>query len=185
MTSDPTLTVHAHWCNVRERSHFDPCTCSCGACKNHQGVEPNEPTARDRELTNPTLTDELRALTQLTDHFPDDRVEGRRVKALIAALRASREQVEQLKELADFARLLGPTRMVLDRCALNKPGCDEEAADMAQRIVDLIGHPITDEPPHALVERDELREQVATLKGAVAGLRAELAYWRKKEADRV
>lgn len=82
---------------------------------------------------------------------------------LIANLRAARAEVERLRaEIADCSgscRLLGPARMVLDRCALN--GGDQErqdAADMAQRIVDLIGHPVTDEPPHALVERDRLRD---------------------------
>lgn len=58
-------------------------------------------------------------------------------------------------ELADAVVLLGPARMVLDRCAEGRPGSRDEAATMAQRIVDMIGHGVTDEPPHALVERDE------------------------------
>lgn len=62
-------------------------------------------------------------------------------------------------DAAEAIRLLGPARMVLDRCAegVADPG---EAADMAQRIVDLIGHPVTDEPPHALVLIDLLADAV-------------------------
>ena len=45
----------------------------------------------------------------------------------------------------DAERLLGPARMVLDRIAVAYG--DEEAERMAQRIVDVIGHPVTDEPP--------------------------------------
>lgn len=60
----------------------------------------------------------------------------------------------------DAVRLLGPARMVLDRCG-GCPDCGDEAAAMAQRIVDIIGHPVTDEPPHALVENDRLREAIA------------------------
>lgn len=50
-------------------------------------------------------------------------------------------------------RLLGPARMVLDQVAVilgehpGQPGY--EAAEMAQRIVDWIGHPVTDEPAWA------------------------------------
>lgn len=46
-------------------------------------------------------------------------------------------------------RLLGPARMVLDRCAQRAPGFAEEAEGIAQRIVDWIGHPVTDEPAWA------------------------------------
>ena len=70
-------------------------------------------------------------------------------------------EVERLRELADFARLLGPARMILDRCAVALEGMEEgqEAEQMAQRIVGLIGHPVTDEPPHALVELERLRAE--------------------------
>jgi len=77
------------------------------------------------------------------------------------------DEVERLRQGHDFARLLGPARMVLDRCAeaVAKPG---EAADMAQRIVDLIGHRVTDEPPHALVELEWLRNEVEDLRRRLA-----------------
>lgn len=74
-------------------------------------------------------------------------------------------------DLADAGRLLGPARIVLDRCAQGLPGADVEAADMAQRIVDLVGHSSTDEPPHVLVELEQLRT-VAEL------ARAEQRAWR-------
>ena len=78
-------------------------------------------------------------------------------------------EVDRLRELADFARLLGPARMVLDRCAIQHPSSDTQAADMAQRIVDLIGHPVTDEPPHAMVERDEASDAVIRIGLEVEG----------------
>lgn len=121
-----------------------------------------------------TITDE--ELAEMEGRWPAIRREisytdHEIVPRLIAALRSTRSEAERLRELADFARLLGPVRMVLDRCALN--GGDQErqdAADMAQRIVDLIGHPVTDEPPHALVERDALRAEVERLSGILADL---------------
>lgn len=124
----------------------------------------------------PTLTGE--ELAKWDDQIAYRREHGRvstvigvdTLERIIAALRASRAEVERLVELADFARLLGPARMVLDRCAELAPGYQAEAADMAQRIVDLIGHPVTDEPPHALVERDELRSEVERLREMSDGL---------------
>lgn len=68
----------------------------------------------------------------------------------------------------DAVRLLGPARMVRYRCAERVPGSAEEAAAMAQRIVDLIGHSVTDEPPRAVVERDELRQRVEDLENQLA-----------------
>lgn len=68
--------------------------------------------------------------------------------------------VEPVLDAHEAVRLLGPARMVLDRVAegVAAPG---EAADMAQRIVDLIGHRVTDEPPHALVLIAELADAVS------------------------
>lgn len=90
--------------------------------------------------------------------FPD-RHAGRASKVSPSSL--IREDDPAAADLADAAKLLGPARMVLDRCAEDVLGCQAEAADMAQRIVDLIGHSVTDEPPHALVELDRLRRLVA------------------------
>ena len=59
---------------------------------------------------------------------------------------------------ADYGRLLGAARMVLDRCA--EQYGDTEAGRVAQQIVNLIGHPVTDEPPHALVDLEEALERV-------------------------
>lgn len=82
-----------------------------------------------------------------------------------------RDSDPEAADLGDAAKLLGPARIVLDRCAEGLPGAEVEAADMAQRIVDLIGHSSTDEPPHALVELEQLR----TVADAA---RAEQQAWR-------
>lgn len=80
-------------------------------------------------------------------------------------------EVDRLRELADAARLLGSARMVLDRCAETQiGGCRAEAAAMAQQIVDLIGHSVTDEPPHALVELERLRADSVPRSALVAVL---------------
>lgn len=84
------------------------------------------------------------------------------------------------EELADAVALLGPARLVLDRCAERRPGCADEAARMAQRIVDVIGHGVTDEPPHALVERDELRAMLKQVRGIVA--RFDFGAWPADDA---
>lgn len=90
-------------------------------------------------------------------------------------------EIERQRELADFARLLGPARMVLDRCAeLSGPAVQAEAADMAQRIVDLIGHPVTDEPPHALVERDRLRDEVERLREELRRAESDRDAWQAR-----
>lgn len=66
--------------------------------------------------------------------------------------------------LEDARRYLNTARIVLDRIADDEAGPDEAAA-MAQRIVDVIGHSITDEPPHLLVELDELRDELNQCRG--------------------
>jgi hypothetical protein len=71
----------------------------------------------------------------------------------------------EVNRLTVLNRLLGPARMVLDRCAENAPGCAAEAADMAQRIVDWIGHPVTDEPATAV----ELQAEVYRLQHLLYG----------------
>lgn len=72
-------------------------------------------------------------------------------------------------------RLLRVARMTLDLVAAGGPErwdlARSEAEDVAQRIVDEIGHSVTDEPalgPH-------YREQIATLTAEAGRLRAELA----------
>jgi hypothetical protein len=61
---------------------------------------------------------------------------------------------------AEAVRLLGPARMVLDRCAEGVAD-PAEAAVMAQRIVDVIGHRVTDEPPHAIVLISEMADALS------------------------
>lgn len=109
------------------------------------------------------------------------------VDRLTADLQATRAEVERLTELADFARLLGPARMVLDRVAAqawdDEESIRQECADMAQRIVDLIGHPVTDEPPHAIVERDALRAEVERLRSFVDILSRKVDVYETQASD--
>jgi hypothetical protein len=57
---------------------------------------------------------------------------------------------DEMEQLRYERRLLGAARMVLDLMAAGEPERQEqarqEAGDIAQRIVDEIGHPVTDEP---------------------------------------
>lgn len=71
---------------------------------------------------------------------------------------------EELERLRYERRLLGWARMTLDLVAAGDPSRWEqarrEAEDVAQRIVDEIGHPVTDEPalgPGLRAERDALK----------------------------
>jgi hypothetical protein len=89
---------------------------------------------------------------------------------------AARAEVEQLTNLT---RLLGPARRVLDRCAEDASSeARAEAAVMAQRIVDWIGHSVTDEPARAA----DLAAEVERLRG----LLRDVLYdheWRLVEHD--
>jgi hypothetical protein len=81
---------------------------------------------------------------------------------MVEALTAARAEVEQLTNLT---RLLGPARRVLDRCAEDASSdARAEAATMAQRIVDWIGHTVTDEPARAA----DLRAEVERLRRLLA-----------------
>lgn len=95
------------------------------------------------------------------------------VGAKITATSMVRTGDPDADDLADVGRLLGPARMVLDACAEDRPGHQAEAADMAQRIVDLIGHSVTDEPPHALVELAKLRAAMDAMRDFVDTCEAE------------
>jgi len=58
----------------------------------------------------------------------------------------------------DVRHLLSAARMVLDRVAEGSDVTRSEAGMLAQRIVDVIGHSTTDEPPHLLLSvEDTLR----------------------------
>lgn len=115
--------------------------------RNGPGEEVNAPLDLD-------AIKRMRGEQDMEHYLWRQRVLAEQVPALVA-------EVERLRELADFARLLGPARMILDRCAVALEGMEEgqEAEQMAQRIVGLIGHPVTDEPPHALVELERLRAE--------------------------
>ncbi len=91
---------------------------------------------------------------QVTDYEPpgDGRSLPERIADAILAVRdeemtALRQEIEQLRY---ERRLLGAARMTLDLVAAGDSSRWEqarrEAEDLAQRIVDEIGHPVTDEP---------------------------------------
>ncbi len=72
-------------------------------------------------------------------------------------------------------RLLAISRMVFDGIAEGHPFTRDEAADLAQRIVDEIGHSVTDEPalgPSFRVEIERLQDLISRMR---ADYRAEIA----------
>lgn len=81
---------------------------------------------------------------------------------------------DELQQLRYERRLLGAARMVLDLVAAGDPSRWEHArqgaADVAQRIVDEIGHPVTDEPALG----PELRERVERAEVELEATRAQL-----------
>jgi hypothetical protein len=76
------------------------------------------------------------------------------------------DRSETVPPVADLLWLLHGSRLTLDAIANGREGADHAAAQ-AQRIVDHLGHRVTDEPPHTLVENDRLREALLT---AAAGI---------------
>jgi len=90
-----------------------------------------------------------------------------------AALDAKDAEIRRLHTLFDEAkqslpieqrRLLAISRMVFDGIAEGRPFTRDEAADLAQRIVDEIGHSVTDEPalgPSFRAEIERLRAEMA------------------------
>lgn len=88
--------------------------------------------------------------------------------------------------VADLLWLLRGSRMTLDAIAEGREGV-EHAAAQAQRIVDHLGHAVTDEPPHTLVENARLAEELDRsnalrdiLLDAVREARAEVARLRSQ-----
>lgn len=80
----------------------------------------------------------------------------------------------EVVELRYERNILGYTRIILDRAAeyenlspVDKPILRREAANLAQRIVDEIGHAVTDEPALG----PELREEIARLTAQLAEVR--------------
>lgn len=89
----------------------------------------------------------------------------------IAGLLAERDAAAV--ELADLRWLARGSRLTLDNIAEGREGATEAAAQ-AQRIVDHIGHRVTDEPPHTLVENDRLRAERDAAVARVSALEAGL-----------
>jgi hypothetical protein len=98
------------------------------------------------------------ALADASSDVGDLTVEVERLRALLP-------DTIPAEHIRPMLQLLGPARMVLDRAAVilgehpGQPG--HEAADMAQRIVGWIGHPVTDEPAVVADEFDRLRAELA------------------------
>lgn len=101
----------------------------------------------------------LRLLTADGEIAPERLRGAGRMSAKITPTAMVRDDDPEATDAASAVQLLGPARIVLDRCAEARPGSQEEAAAMSQRIVDLIGHSTTDEPPRALVELQALRDE--------------------------
>jgi hypothetical protein len=117
-------------------------------------IDPQDPRAYRVETTQAMIqADAVRLMRELNDSvngtgdarsaIPDD-IDPSHIRAML--------------------HLLGPARMVLDRYAVifevrGETGNAREAQEMAQRIVDWIGHPVTDEPAWATLpceQPDEL-----------------------------
>jgi hypothetical protein len=87
----------------------------------------------------------------------------------IAGLLADKQHLQD--ERADHLWLLKGSRMTLDAIAVGREGAAHAEAQ-AQRIVDHIGHAVTDEPPHTLVENERLRAEVVSLRERLAAVNA-------------
>jgi hypothetical protein len=95
---------------------------------------------------------------------------ARAVAAYPAEVLEQRVRAETAAEHAVERRLLGFARMVLDRQAeyanlhpVDRDHLAAEAADVAQRIVDEIGHPVTDEPALGPSYREQITQLTANL----------------------
>lgn len=112
--------------------------------------------ADGRRQHNQRLEDELATRTaqlELRD------AEIRRLRTLV-------DKAEQTLPI-EQRRLLSISRMVFDHIAAGRPITRDEAADLAQRIVDEIGHSVTDEPalgPNFRVEIDQLNATIARVR---------------------
>lgn len=105
------------------------------------------------------LRDQLMALLQTLS--AQCRPFDEQADAVLAVVQTERDQLRYER------RLLGFARIVLDRVAhgnradwFDSERISAEAEDIAQRIVDEIGHPVTDEPalgPSFRVEIDQLK----------------------------
>jgi hypothetical protein len=135
------------------------------------------------------VTDDLRSriATALREHQPPAHVTGLPADefdccadAVMAVVQPELDQrdseVRRLHALFDEAkqslpieqrRLLAISRMAFDGIAEGRPFTRDEAADLAQRIVDETGHSVTDEPalgPSFRAEIDQLNAAVARVR---------------------
>jgi hypothetical protein len=86
---------------------------------------------------------------------------------LIAALRASQAEVERLRRLCGVARMTMDALAVMPTPLHSEAAIREEAGRVAQRIVDEVGHSVTDEPALGPELRDENARLLAELDQAL------------------
>lgn len=104
-------------------------------------------------------------------------------KVLYAVMAVRDEELEQLRY---ERRLLGAARMVLDLVAAGDSSrwvqARREAEDLAQRIVDEIGHPATDEPALGPAWRERAEKAEEALDSSRAALDRVIALARSLAA---
>ncbi len=169
MSTEPRTSAGCQDCDTTCTSR---CGCpGCTAPVGSGGWNANEP----RHPHAPLDLDAIRERLRQYDDFPSGMQHmtselnrrGRLRDALAGDVPALLAEVEQLRY---ERRLLGFARMVLDRQAeypnlhqVDRDGLAAEAADVAQRIVDEIGHPVTDEPALGPSFRERITELERTI----------------------
>lgn len=136
-----------------------------------------EPIRADHEMCSKADATRQMAQTLLTDDPDWYPARSPVLDAVLAVVQSELDrrdaELRQLRTLVDKAeqtlpieqrRLLSISRMVFDHIAEGRPVLTrEEAADLAQRIVDEIGHSVTEEPalgPTFRVEIDQLKATI-------------------------
>ncbi len=132
-----------------------------------------DPVRADHEMCSKADAARQMARTLLTDD-PEWYDDGAPV--LDAVMAVVQPELNRLHFLVDEAhqslpieqrRLLAISRMVFDGIAEGHPFTRDEAADLAQRIVDEIGHSVTDEPalgPSFRVEIERLQDLISRMR---------------------
>lgn len=70
--------IAGHWCNLREREHFEPCGCECDPChlERNNGeeiktVDPNEALNGIRDILDTSVDPDYDLLTTLFEGLDD------------------------------------------------------------------------------------------------------------------
>lgn len=142
-------------------------------------VWPATPAGGPRQRFAKVLDDAIRPVMLIgLDELGEERANDWATWSVKAVMAVRDEELEQLRY---ERRLLGAARMVLDLIAAGDSSRWEqarrEAGDLAQRIVDEIGHPVTDEPalgPGYRAQIHEWRERAGRVEAANARTRERL-----------